>query len=235
MQGSLFYMMIATRRLCTFGALFLSLLAWSAASAQGVVAPSAFTVFLQHFDLGVSGMGVFTGSTSGLNYLQQQTQLTPSNTFGALIEVRYIASPKVGIVYNYTYARYVDNFNITDTGNSPKNATSSVLGIQSRVNEYSLGYIGHLPNYFELHPFVSVGGGVLAYRPTPGGGLGVEGESRGLAYAALGIEYPVNEHLGLRVQYRQTFFGASDFNENYLANGARSYTAEPSFGFYLRP
>lgn len=227
-------MTIANRRLITLGALLLTLVASSlSASAQATTAPSSFEKFIGHIDLGVSGMGQFTNTTSGLNYLHQQVALEPSNTLGALVEIRYIASPRIGVVYNYTYARYVDNYVITNTSASPINTSGQILGVQTRVNEYTLGYVGHFGDLFGLQPFISAGGGVLAFRPTPGGGLGLPGESRGMYYGAVGVEKLVTEHFGIRAQYRQIFFGAPDFNTNYLANGARSYTVEPSAGFYI--
>ena len=59
---------------------------------------------LHRFDLGLSGIGIFTGSTTGQNYAtttptpaQAQTVTqTPSNTLGALLTIRYTHSPLVG-------------------------------------------------------------------------------------------------------------------------------------------
>ncbi len=227
-------MTIANRRLSTLGALLLTLVASSlSASAQATTPPTPFDRFISHFDVGVVGAGQFTNSTSGLNYLNQQVALSPSNTLGAIVDIRYTVSPRVGLVYNYGYARYVDNYTISDTSKSPIAATNSILGVQSKVSEFSLGYVGHFGNIFDLQPFISLGGGVLAFRPTSGGGQGLPGESRGMAYGAVGVEKLVTEHFGLRLQYREIFFGAPDFNTNYLANGARSYTVEPSAGFFI--
>ncbi len=222
----------ASRRLCTFGALFS--LCTLAASAQSPV-PTASEKFFAHFDLGVSGSGEFTPNTSGNTALPQSVQLSPSNTLGALVELRYTASPKVVLQYNYSYARYVDNFTINNTTGTPVSQAPYIIGVQTKVTEYSLGYVAHVPNYFGLHPFVGVGGGLLAFRPTKGGGQGVLNQVRGSIYYAVGVEDTIfNEHFGLRAQFRQLYFGAPDFNEDYLANGQRSHTTQPTVGFFLR-
>ncbi len=225
-------MIKAFRRLCTFGALLS--LGTLAASAQ-TTAPTASDKFFAHFDLGISGSGEFTPNTSGNTYLPQSVQLSPSNTLGALVELRYTVSPKIGLQYNYSYARYVDNFTINNTTGTPINQVPYIVGVQTKVTEYTVGYVGHIPNYFGLHPFVGAGGGLLAFRPTKGGGQGVQNQVRGAIYYAVGVEDTVfSEHFGLRVQFRQLYFGAPDFNENYLANGQRSHTTQPTAGFFLR-
>ena len=48
-----------------------------------------------------------------------------------------------------------------------------------------------------------------------------------------GAEAPFNEHFGARVQFRQLFFIAPDFGQNYLTNVQHTSTIEPAFGFYL--
>jgi hypothetical protein len=231
-------MMIANRRLCIFGALFLSLTAFSiAASAQTTAAETPLDKFAAHFDLGVSATGEITSNTSGPNYLNQQLALAPSTTVGALVELRYTRSPRVGIALNYGFARYTDNYTFTNGNNTPSGTFQGALGIQTQAAEYTLGYVGHFGEFLGIiHPFIGLGGGVMAFRPTPGGGSGLHvGESRGLAYYAVGAEAPLlGDNFGLRVQFRQQFFGAPDFNQNYLANGARSSTIQPTVGFYLK-
>jgi hypothetical protein len=239
--------MIATRRLCTFGALLLSLAAAPISlSAQAVVAPSPFEVFLSHIDLGISASGEFTGNTSGPNYLKQQVALSPSNTVGYLVELRYTFKPRIGMQFNYDNVRYTDNYNITNTSSSSLGAVPLVLGVQTKATEYTLGYFGHFGNFGSIKPFVGAGGGVMGFRPTTGGGDGLPGLSRGAAYYTIGADITLvptsdadtggrfTDRIGARVQFRQVFFGAPDFNTNYLANGARSSTIEPSVGVYLR-
>ncbi len=231
-------MTIATRRLSIFGAFFILFASFSgklSASAQTTVPPTPAELFLAHFDFGISAAGAFTSSTQANNYLGQSVSLTPSNAVGALFELRYTRSPRIGIELNYGFARYTDNYNIQNTSSSAKGALAQTLGVQTQAAEYTLGYIGHFGEFFGVHPFVGAGGGVLGFRPTTGGGDGLPGESRGMAYYTVGADAPVlGDNFGVRVQLRQQFFGAPDFNTNYLANNARSSTFQPAFGLYLK-
>ena len=67
---------------------------------------------LSRLDLAVSGMGSITKSTTGPQVTPPSTTITddPSNTVGALVTLRYIKSPLVGLEFNYTYARFNQNF-----------------------------------------------------------------------------------------------------------------------------
>ena len=195
-----------------------------AASAQ-TTSPTAFDRFLGRIDLGVSGAGIFTNNTSGPNYLGQNVNLVPSNTFGPLVQLRYIKSPLVGVELNYGFPRYTDNFTYS----------SYVLGAQAQHAEYTLGYVAHVGSFFGLEPFVGGGGGALAARPTKGGGQGLPKQVRGAYYYTVGAETLVyGSHLGARVQFRQLFYGAPDYDQNYLANNKRDVTSEPTVGLFLR-
>ena len=226
-------MMNVIRRLSTSGALLSIALFGSSARAQ--TAPTAADLFFHHFDIGVSGVGEFTPNNAGPNYLSQTVSQRPSTTLGALVEVRYTKSPLVGLQFNYGYARYTDDFTVTNGAGTPGGSTQYVLGAQTKVSEFTLGYVAHLHEFHGVTPIVGGGGGAIAFRPTPGGGQGLPPELRGAFYYSLGVEKDIyTDHVGIRAQFRQLFFGAPDFNQNYLANGQRSFTIEPSIGFYLR-
>ena len=188
---------------------------------------------LKRFDLGVSGIGVFTGSSSGENYAtssprpDQAQSLTqsPSNTLGALVTLRYTKSPLLGAEFNYTYARYTEDFSAILPG-----------GVQTNVSEYSVGYVAHGPalTSFAIRPFASVGAGSTAFTPTPFGGQGLLEQARATYYYAAGIEAPIyGQHLSVRGQVRQAFFLAPDFGANYLTIKQHTSTFEPAFGFVL--
>lgn len=204
-------------------ALILALAAFHPASAQ--TAPvTALGRQLARIDFGVSGAGIFTKDTSGPNYLGQQVMLKPSTTFGPVLQLRYIKSPLVGVELTYGFPRYTDNYTYSNV----------ILGVQSQHAETSLGYIAHV-NILGLQPFIGAGAGALTARPTPGGGQGLKTQVRFSAYYEVGAETLVyGSHFGLRAQFRQLFYAAPDYNQNYLSNGARSVTSEPTAGFFLR-
>lgn len=214
---------VSTLLLCLLAAL-----AGSTAIAQTDSTPLSRQ--LDRIDLGVSGVGVFNRSTSGtvtINTKPTTVTLTPGNTLGALVTLRYTRSPFVGLEINYGYARYTQKF--TPFGAQP------IGGVQQNASEYTLGYVAHPRDIFGVHPFVAGGGGAVVFRPTPGGGLQLQPQARGAYYYALGAEKNVfSPHFGVRVQFRQVFFTAPDFFANYLATGKRTTTFEPGVGFVLK-
>lgn len=179
---------------------------------------------LSRLDLGVSGIGQFSKNTTGTNYLNQTLTQSPSNTLGALVTVRYTKSPLVGFEGNYSYARYTENYSQYIIG-----------GAQTNASEYSLGYVAHTPLLFGVQPFVGVGAGSIAFRPTPNGGQGLKAQARAAYYYDAGVENPIfSSHFGIRAQFRQVFFLAPDFGQNYLTTKQRSFTLEPGIGIFLK-
>jgi len=227
-------MMNATCRVSSrmfFWAAAFSIASCASASAQTATTPLGRA--LEKVDLGVSGIGEFTPSNSGTNLFNQSVAAVPSNTLGALVQLRYTKSPLIGLEFNYSYARYNDTFSV---GSGPLPSQQPYqLGIQSKVNEYSLGYVAHGPVLAGLSTFAGAGLGAIEFKPTTTGGQGVQPEVRTGFYYTIGVDKPLfSDSFGVRAFFRQTFYGAVDFNENYLANGARSISTEPGVGLYLR-
>ncbi len=187
---------------------------------------------LSRIDLGVSGTGQFTTTAKGTNYLGDAVTQQPSNTLGALVTVRYIVSPLVGFEFNYGYARYTQNFTFVNNG-----AVVSRLngGAQTNANEYTIGYIAHTPKLLGIDTFVGGGAGTIAFKGTPGGGQGLPQQARAAYYYTAGVEDSIiSPHFGIRAQFRQVFFLAPDFGQNYLTIKQRQITTEPTVGFYLK-
>jgi hypothetical protein len=187
---------------------------------------------LSRIDLGVTGAGIFNKSSSGFATVNgvshTPVNLSPGNTAGAGVTLRYIASPLVGFEFNYGYARYTDTF-------TPFGSQISA-GVQQNASEYTFGYVAHTrKQYFGVNPFASAGAGTMIFRPTPGGGLALPEQARAAYYVSVGAETTVlSPHFGVRAQYRQVFFKAPDFLTNYLTIQQRTTTFEPGFGFFLR-
>lgn len=208
-------------------------LTYSAVAAQEPVTMAQKQ--LSRIDLGVSGAGEFNRNVSGpivatgSGNTGQIVGVSPSTTLGALVTVRYIAKPYLGLEFNYGYARYTENFS-----NVPGNLPN--LGVQTKVNEYTVGYV-ITPPYpiFGFQPFVSVGAGSMAFKPTPRGGVGLSTQARADYYYSGGIQQEYfSSHFGLRAAFRQNFFIAPDFGQNYLTIKQRTSTIEPTIGFYLK-
>ena len=208
---------VCTVLLCLLGAL-----AGSTAKGQ---TPTTLEKHLSRLDLGVSGVGIFTRDVSGTNYLGQPLTQNMSNTLGALVTIRYTKSPYIGAEINYGYARYTQNFSQYVVG-----------GAQTNASEYTIGYVAHPPHLLlGAQPFIAGGIGALVFRPTPGGGQGLQNQAVGAYYAAAGLEKSVlSEHFGIRAQVRDIFFMAPDFYQNFLTIQKHTSTFEPGIGFYLK-
>ena len=221
---------------CVFAALLsvAAVLAGPTAHAQyeSPTIPGPIQDVLSHVDLGVSGVGVISQSSSGpvLNNTQPATTISikPSTTVGALVTIRYIARPLVGFEFNYGYARYTQD--ITGVSGTP-----GVLGIQNNAKEYTFGYVAHLHQFSGFTPFVAGGAGATVFHPTTNGGQGLRSQANATYYYALGAETNFgSQHFGLRAQFRQKFYLAPDFFQNYLTIDKHTNTIEPGIGFFIR-
>jgi len=207
--------------------LFASLVAGAHAQTEAPP-PTKLQKQLDKLDLSIAGVGIFNNTVSGTilpSAPNQGLEMTQhgSNTLGALVTLRYVAKPYFGFEGNYGYARYTENF-------------SNIGGVQTQANEYTLGYLA-TPAFtiFDFQPFVSVGAGSIGFRPTPRGGQGLTIQARAAYYYSAGIQKEYfSEHFGFRASFRQLFFLAPDYGQNYLTIKQRTITSEPSVGFYLK-
>jgi hypothetical protein len=208
----------------------LSLIACVSASTAHAQAPQTeWDRQLDRLELGATAIGIITKGVSGTNTLNPPNQMVVnqdgSTTVGILATLRYTKSPLIGLEANYSFARYTENFSAYIIG-----------GAQTRVNEYSLGWVFHLPNLLTTQPYVSVGAGTTGFHPTAGGGQGLPFQYRATYYYNVGLDKALfgSKNFGARVAMRQVFFKAPDFGQNYLTIDRQTNTLEPSLGFYLK-
>jgi hypothetical protein len=208
------------------------------ASAQLDTPPSALEKQLHKLDLSINGVGIYnrtaTGNVideAGISDAGLALSQFGSNTAGVLVSLHYIAKPYFGLEFNYGYARYTENYQ----GAALAYATgNSLFQVQTKVNEYTFGYIATPPHpIFGFQPFVSVGFGPTGFTPTPNGGQELPEKARATYYYSLGLQKDYG-HFGLRAGFRETFFLAPDFGQNYLTIKQRTTAYEPMVGFYFR-
>ena len=187
---------------------------------------------LARVDIGISGAGEFNRTATGTIIpaaspnAGQPVSDQVSNTLGALVSVRYIARPYVGLEFNYTYARYTENFSYPPPA----------FGVQTQANEFTLGYvITPAHQLFGFQPFVSAGLGSMEFKPTPRGGEGLTRQARAAYYYSAGLQQEyMSGHFGLRASFRQVIYLDPDFGQNYLTIKQHTITTEPTAGFYFR-
>jgi hypothetical protein len=215
---------------------FLGIVSVSTSHAQAAPAgpTTALGRQLDRLDLGISAADINTKGVSGPNYVGNPVTLNTSSTLGALIQIRYVRSPLVGFEFNYGYARYTENFNFATT--TPFGPPAGPFPVQTKAAEYTFGYVAHLPrfSYHGIQPFAGAGFGTTAFTPTPGGGEGLPEKARATYYYTVGAEDMLSKHFGVRLQFRQLFYKAPDFGQNYLTIQQQTISTEPTFGFYLK-
>ena len=200
--------------------------------ATAVPAQTKLQQQLSRVDLGLQGVGEFSSSVTGPVTIpaynegsnQPPVTISPSNTFGGLVTIRYAARPYLGAEFNGGYSRYTEDLSV------PPGA------IQTQADEFSLGYLITPPyTIFGVRPYASAGAGGLRFAPTRGGGEGAPSQGRLALYYHLGVQKDVvRDVFGVRVGFRQLFYTAPDFFQNYLTVNKRATTSEPMIGFYLR-
>lgn len=192
---------------------------------------------LRHIDLGLAGVGEFSKDAQGpvtipANNQGQIVRISPSNTVGALVTIRYSPKPYIGGEFNGGYSRYTENLsNLSVTG-----SVQQPQAIQTQADEFTFGYLV-VPPYtlFGLKPYASAGVGGVRFAPTRGGGQGAPAIGRFAYYYSVGVQKAVvGDFFGVRVGFRQLFYTAPDFYQNYLTINKRTSTSEPMFGVYLR-
>jgi hypothetical protein len=221
-------MLNSSRQSCVWTFLFCLLGVFAGSTAQGQT-ESALDRTLSHIDLGVSGVGEITRDVSGTNYLGVPLTQSAANTFGALVTVRYTKSPWVGVEFNYGYSRYTQHWS------NSQGEQYLIGGVQTNNSEYTLGYVAHpRRQFFGMQPFFGGGVGLLAFKPTSGGGQALQRQPAGVYYYNLGVEKQITEHFGVRGLFRQQFYLAPDFYQNYLTIQKYTSTIQPGAGFYIR-
>jgi opacity protein-like surface antigen len=201
--------------------------------------------------------GAFNGSTSG-NGVQQ----SPSNSAGALIEVRHISNPLVGYEGAYSYNR--DNQVYRQTLNAPLTVACPVqptepcgvetvtTPVSADAHEITGDWIVSL-HFSSLRPFALAGGGLLLNVPTSStatSAIGVCGtinplcisttgtaptttQTKGVFVYGAGLDWHLVPHLGLRFQYRGNLYKAANLLSATTSTNAFAQSSEPMIGAYF--
>lgn len=216
--------------LCCFGCMLPNA---GAQADPGAAPQTRLDKFASHFDLAASGIGEFDTSVSGrvMNSVSPSTQTLSQQQYrvvaGAMGTLRAQRSPWVGGEFNYRWAKYTYTFNFTDP--------SLNFYTQNTANEFTLGYIAH-PNreLLGLKPFLGAGAGTVEFKPSRSSGSGLPVQARAAYYYTVGGDKPIyGDTFGLRVGFRQVFYLAPDFGQNYLLIKKEAISSEPTLGLYV--
>ncbi len=177
-------------------------------------------------DLGLSGFATFTSASSG-----NGTAQTPSNGYGGMFELRQIVKPLLGyeLAVNYGGA---DQAFAPKAGACELTCQSPPTSITATATEFSIDYVASFKTG-NLRPFVVGGLGVFVTIPGPTP-QGNNTSIRGAYVAGGGLDWALGPHLGIRLQYRDTFYKAPNISAIYPATGVLTQSGEPMGGVFYR-
>ncbi|SEC17897.1 Outer membrane protein beta-barrel domain-containing protein [Terriglobus roseus] len=192
---------------------------------------------LSHFDIGVSGIAFFTKDVSGTvasssygkNYNFTQSA---SSAAGVIATIRGQKSPWKGFEVNYGYGRTTESYTCCNVSST----TGAYIGpfqSQATASEYTAGYLVRPDTkIFGFQPYVAVGAGVYEFKPTLNGGQGLQTQARAAYYYSVGAEDMISPSFGIRAGFRQLYYKAPDFGQNYLKITKTTFTSEPMVGVF---
>jgi opacity protein-like surface antigen len=196
-----------------FGSIFL---AFVAATAQAQT------------DVALSVYGAFNGSTNG-----NGTQQSPSNSAGAMLELRHISNPLMGYDVTYSYNRDNQAYSTASFG-CPVITCSPPppVAVSANAHELTGDWVVSV-KLANLRPFALGGLGVLLNEPVSGQSNTTSSTKPVFVYGA-GLDWGLVPHIGLRLQYRGNVYKAPDLTKAYTSTGAFTHSAEPMLGAYFR-
>jgi hypothetical protein len=200
-------------------------------------------------DVALSVYGAFNGTTTANGVAQ-----SPSNTAGALLEVRHISKPYFGFEGTYAYNRANQGYS-TVPASCPTFGCSITTGtVSANAHEVTADYVASVKiKLTSFRPFALVGGGLLLDVPSSGhetktnsctanvcpGTTITSPISTSNSYKPVfvyggGLDWGILPHIGLRLQYRGNLYKAPDLTNLFTSSSAFTHTAEPMIGIYFR-
>ena len=182
----------------------------------------------------------------------------PSNTAGALIELRHIRNPLVGYEATYAYNR-ANQLEIVASNTPPVCPVGrcinfdTVASVPANAHALSGDWVASV-KLAKFRPFALAGGGVLFHVPAAGivpipytacigtsptceqgmANIPTKTQITGVYTFGAGLDWSLLPHLGLRLQYRSDVYKRSSLLEEFSAESAFTHTSEPMLGLYFR-
>lgn len=203
-------------------------------------------------DLSVSFYGAFNRATAGNN-----TQQSPANQAGGLLELRHIANPVLGFEATYSVNRS------NQTYSNPPVACPlasfacswSTESVSANAHELTADWIPSL-HLAHLRAFAVLGAGLLVDVPAENqapvtttstgclvcaSGPGVttsrsptRTSTRPVYVYGAGLDWGLFGHAGLRLQYRGNLYPAPNLTTFFSSTDAFTHSAEPMMGAWFR-
>ena len=189
---------------------------------------------LAQTDVAGSLYGAFNGTTNGNGTVE-----SPSNSAGALLEVRHISNPLVGYEGTYSYNRANQVYSTSPIFcPAPGPCPTTFATVSANAHELAADWVASV-KVSSLKPFALAGGGILFDVPagTPGGtsvNLGTSTSTKPVFVYGAGLDWGLLPHLGLRFQFRGNLYKAPNLTKLFTSTGAFTHTSEPMIGAFFR-
>lgn len=198
--------------------------AGSAPASRNQQAQAAGAAPESETDIGLSYYEAMNSSTTGNGVTQ-----TPNNSGGGMFELRHIHSPFIGYELTYGYNREDETIGQAGCGSNctlptQKLTTSaSLLGLDWVVSK-KMG---------NLRPFLAGGMGFFIDEPGNSTYAVIDVVRPAYLYGG-GVDFSFTAHLGLRAQFRGSFYKAPNLSTLFPAQGVFTETEEPMGGIFYR-
>lgn len=223
--------MLKKLMLTTYILIGMAALTGVAAFAQDTAAPTpqpkrAVAPGYHRVDIGGSFYQTFVSSSTGMGLKQ-----TPSSGMGGLFEGRYLASPLLGVEMAVGFHSADQKFEPIP-GACRLTCQNPVVAITATQVETMINYVpSH--QFGKLRVFGVAGTGVVI--TVPGATLyGNNTSIRGAYDYGGGLDYDINNHWGIRGQYRGIYYKAPNISSIYPATGQFTNIGMPMGGVYYR-
>jgi opacity protein-like surface antigen len=193
-------------------------------------------------DIAASVYGAFNGTTTANGVSQ-----SPSNSAGALLEVRHISKPWFGFEGTYAFNHATQTYSEIAACPGTNCPISAVSAVSANAHELTADYVASVKiKLTGFRPFALVGGGLLL--DVPGGSqvavcdpisnVCVSGSTSTSTKPVFvyggGLDWGLLPHIGLRLQYRGNLYKAPDLTNLFTSTSAFTHTAQPMIGIYFR-
>ena len=192
--------------------------------AQNTQTAQAIPEFKEKYDLGLGAFYQVTNASNG-NFIREDT----TESGGALLSLRQPYRPWVGYEANLGYTRFSEAYN------------KGVVKLANSVTDLSFAYLLQSPTVYGVQPFLTLGGGIIVFSPT-----GTVTDLNAVTpphfpsqllpefVYGVGLNYPILNRLGARVQLRGLKYKTPDFHQESLDSHKLRTTLEPTFSVYYR-
>lgn len=174
------------------------------------------------FDIAGSAFAQITAASNG-NLIREDT----NRSYGGLVSLRQPYRPWLGWEVNYGLTSF------------PEFYRKGVVTVHDMVHEITAAYLLQSPPVAGFSPFMTFGTGMMIFSPRsstaiPGNPTPSSSQVLPAFLFTIGLNKPISDRLGLRLQFRALHYKTPSFNNPLLDSKTLRTTIEPTLGVFYR-